>query len=346
MKREYIALILISVLSMNANASSVSYPDSINTNASLDLSIAHKINGKTINSNPQTGVSYGPWGSWETTSFMDNCTQWTPDASTVRWGETFIQTTYCSAEETRSREVTYTYQNGFKRTETQYETAKATIDDEQDAIGTKNYIVKESSENTTWADSGALYNCTSWSPSVDTVEQGKTFTQKSSCKQDQVSTKTTYNHWANGTKTVKSKTTENRTLDESRSRTATGTKVMSYWKTVFSGSTYDDLRIDVSDATEIRATVEFDLRGRTVPQTVSLDVPNRLARYFASNNSDSVDTTACGKTTCVASASVHGEVGVYNYNVIFRGGYDEEYLGGAYAKAFVRLVKVEALVSK
>lgn len=345
MKKQYISIVLVGILSASMSVEAASYPDSINSNTNLNLNIAHKVNGKAISSNPLVNTNYGSWTPWETSSDMFDCTKWTPETNTVKYGQKFEQYRNCQGEETRSRTVIYTYANGTKVTKTETETELSLIDDGQYAIGTKNYVTKETTEYTVWADTGSLHSCTSWTPNANQIEQGKKFTQKSDCKQDQNRTKTIYNHWANGSKTVKSTNTETRTLDESRSRTTTGTKVMSYWKTIFSGTSYDPKTYDLTGATKVKATIEYDFRGRNNTDTVTFDVPTRLTRYFSSHNTDTVDSTACGRTTCVAGASVYGEASVYGTTFRFKGGFDEEYKDGAYASAYVRLKKVEALYS-
>lgn len=200
------------------------FPDSSNTNMDMGISIQHKVNGSTVGGNPLKNITYGAWGSWETSSFMSNCTPWSPDASTVLLGKTFIQTTICDAEETRTRDVTYHYQDGTKNVISESETVITKIDDEDEAVGTKDYITGSEITYSTWYRSGSLHSCSSWTPSASTVDEGKSFTQSSSCTQDYIRYKYTNNVWASGETSLKSTVNEYKKENVTSSKTAIGTK--------------------------------------------------------------------------------------------------------------------------
>lgn len=210
------------VASALANASS--YPDSIDLNTHLSLNINHKINGKMMGNNPQTGITYGAWSTWETSSFMNNCTPWSPNPSTVKWGEKFVQTNLCDAEEKRTRDITYHYSDGTSRTSTETEYQASHVDDERYAIGTKNYVISEYQTESPWYPSGNKYACSNWYPSASTIDDGKSFSQKQSCLQDYYRWVYTYQNWANGTRTQKSKNMETKTASVYSSKTSIGTK--------------------------------------------------------------------------------------------------------------------------
>lgn len=223
-----IPLIATMLISNFAMANSAQYPDSANLNISLPLNIQHNVNGNKVGGNPLKQTIYGDWSAWETSSYMTNCSAWSPNTDTVNFGELMIQTQICDAEETRYRSVTKIYENGDKETKKEYEYTYTKVDDEQEAYGTKNYIVSIDTVYSSWAKKGSIYSCSSWSPLTSTVETGKKYTQTKTCKQDETRTKTLIENWADGTKTTRSETTEARTTNKTDSRGAIGTKPISY----------------------------------------------------------------------------------------------------------------------
>ncbi|BDP33578.1 TPA: hypothetical protein KDZ08_004792 [Vibrio parahaemolyticus] len=72
-----------------------------------------------------------------------------------------------------------------------------------------------------WSNSGGVYSCSSWSSSTGSVASGTGFTQTRSCKQMQVRTW----YYKDGS-TVVTTRPENRAVNTSQSRGATGTKVV------------------------------------------------------------------------------------------------------------------------
>lgn len=220
------ALFLIALSSSFSVMSSQSDPDSVGMNLDMHINVSHKVNGVMIGDNPLVNITYGAWGTWETSSYMVDCTPWSPEASTVKWGQEFIQTTHCIADETRERSVTYHYQNGDSSTETEYQTERNKLTDEQDAIGTKNYVLRESQSEGAWNPNGNKYACSSYLPSTSTVSKGTVFQQKQKCLQNYVRKVYTYEHWANGDRTVKKTQTETKTEDHYSYRNAVGTKAV------------------------------------------------------------------------------------------------------------------------
>lgn len=222
-------------LSIEANES---YPDSTRMDFQHPISINHTINGSKIGSNPLIRTDYGSWSPWETSSHMTSCTPWMPHSDTVLWGEQFIQTKLCNAEETRERTISYFYANGTIFTEMDYETVSTQVDDEQYGTGTKNYILSTTPSYGNWINVGSKHSCSSWSPSASTVKKGTEFNQNRSCKQNQERQVTYYNNWADGSKTVKNTDKENKTITISDSRKAIGTKNNAKWHGIFNGYTF------------------------------------------------------------------------------------------------------------
>lgn len=217
-------IIIAMSLAFSSSAYSITYPDSTNTNLSMGVSISHNINGEKIGGNQLIKTTYGKWSSWETTSYMDNCTDWSPKASEIEYGKIFIQTTLCDAEETRTRDVTYHYEDGTTRTITEYDSVITKVDDEQEAVGEKNQIVRESIEYSEWKENSNPYGCSSWTPSVFSIDEGVPFDQNRSCYMDYTRTETVYQHYASGDKKVKSSSVAEKTDTVSESRSMIGKK--------------------------------------------------------------------------------------------------------------------------
>lgn len=174
-----------------------------------------------------TGTSNGSWGTWSDVGGHYSCGSYSPAPSTVNYGATFTQTRSCKQNQTRTRTVYDDWADGTKTTNST-ESQSQTINENEtrNSTGTKNYVSSTSSSNGSWTNSGSIHSCSSWSPSPSTVASGQSFTQTRSCKQNQVQTVTTYNHWADGSTTVKSTTQNSKTIDQNQSRSATGTKVV------------------------------------------------------------------------------------------------------------------------
>lgn len=254
-------------LSFNSHAV-VTYTDSTRFNFDDVIHVKHNVGNKVVGGNPQVSVKYGNWTSWETSSHMVNCSQWQPSAEGILWGKLFIQTQICEAEETRYRDVTYTYQNGEKRVQREYETAVGKVDDEQDAIGKKDYIVSTLNKEGSWRDKGLPHSCSSWSPSTGSVSKGVAFTQKQSCLQDQERLINRYSVWASGVQILISSDNDYRTLTKTNSKAATGTKQDAKWRMIFSGSR-DFLNLSIpAEAQKIRTKIGNDVEEHNTNNTI------------------------------------------------------------------------------
>ncbi|MFB2351014.1 hypothetical protein ACETUS_27900, partial [Priestia megaterium] len=76
---------------------------------------------------------------------------------------------------------------------------------------------------TSWANVGGLYDCTTWSPATNTVDQGTEFTQTRTCKQNQ-QRNVSYTVASTG-ENPGGAWTDSQTINVSQSRPATGTKI-------------------------------------------------------------------------------------------------------------------------
>ena len=171
------------------------------------------------------------WSNWNDVGLHYNCDSWNPNVSTVNYGASFTQNRNCSQNQERTRNVYDVWADG-NETLNHVETGTQTINEQESqlATGTKNYVASTSTSNGSWTNSGSLHSCSSWTPSTSTVNSGQSFTQTRVCKQNQVQTVTTYNHWANGTTTVASTTQNTKTINQNQSRAATGTKpITGHW---------------------------------------------------------------------------------------------------------------------
>ena len=185
-----------------------------------------------------TGTSYGNWSNWSYESGYYDCTVWTPETSSVNYGASFTQNQDCNRDQERTRTVYNDWADGTKTTKSiEIEEKTVTEKRTQSATGTKNYILSTSTTNGTWSNSGSLYSCSSWTPFASTVNDGVVFEQTRDCKQEQTRTETTYNDWADGSKTVESTKEVTKVIDVEESRNETGTKPFEECRFSFSGGT-------------------------------------------------------------------------------------------------------------
>ncbi|MBD77310.1 MAG: hypothetical protein CL840_00050 [Crocinitomicaceae bacterium] len=167
------------------------------------------------------------WPAWSNTGSPYGCSNWTPSPDTVNLNESFTQSRECSQDQTRSRTIQDVWKSGkktFNRTETGEQTV--TVGQTKTASGTKNYKTGAIAYGdwSSWANNGLAHSCSTPTPSVDTVNLGKSFTQERSCKQDQKRTRPTYDVWADGSQTAKGTDTGTRVIDVVQTNSATGTK--------------------------------------------------------------------------------------------------------------------------
>jgi len=148
----------------------------------------------------QTQSAVGSSGTWLSasavkTSWVDvgtptNCSNWSPDPSTVTLDVSFTQTaTDCQQSQQRTSQarqqnsVSLVYKNVGEPT---VESGSYAVTQTQNAVGTLSTWLPIASQVSTWADVGAVYGCSNWSPATSTVDTGVTFTQTATnCQQGQ-----------------------------------------------------------------------------------------------------------------------------------------------------------------
>lgn len=222
-----IIFLTLSLLSFSV-MSSPQDPDSVVLNSGFDISLSNSINKSFAQELGLKKVVYGDWGLWSTVGEL-GCGGWSPNERDINLGVEFTQYQYCDAEQERERKVSHYYNDGSVRvkTETQKKIVPDEIDNAQSATGTKNYILYETETYSPWYTQGSKYACGFYLPDKNTVENGTSFQQKQKCLNDYYRHKYTYNHWANGSRTLKNSITQRKTDDSFYYRMATGTMVVS-----------------------------------------------------------------------------------------------------------------------
>lgn len=119
------------------------------------------------------------WSNWADTGSHYACGTWSPDASTVNYGEAFTQTRSCSQDQSRDR----IYQHGSTTIHTAAESRTVSASESQASTGTKRNWQPTDSTYTAWTNDGARYGHTAWSPEATT--QTSSFTQSRNYSQDQ-----------------------------------------------------------------------------------------------------------------------------------------------------------------
>jgi hypothetical protein len=170
-----------------------------------------------------TGTSVGSWSSWSDSGGHYGCGSWGAATSTVNYGQSFTQYRSCSQERVHTRAVYNNWASGARTNKTT-ESSSVTINvtESQGAVGTKNIIVGPESVDGAWVLGGT--SCGGYTPSVTMYNYGSSFTQTRSCATSMSRTTTTYDVWANGSKTVRSTSTETKSTPSTQTRSATGTK--------------------------------------------------------------------------------------------------------------------------
>lgn len=164
-------------------------------------------------------------GDWRNITAPYNCQEWMPHSDTVGFGAPFKQVQECDVTRERDIQVYNIWSNGNRTLKYQYKDEQSDgVITERQAIGTKHYITGQSVTYSPWSNSGSPYSCSSWSPSVNTIDLGKKFTQTRSCQQKQIQYKKTLNDWTDGRFDLAKSETLTNTINNNQSRSATGTK--------------------------------------------------------------------------------------------------------------------------
>ena len=170
---------------------------------------------------PQSRAVSVTWTGWTNSGAVSNCTAWTPAPSTVNLGASFSQSRSCTQGQTRSR----VYKTGSATLASKSESRNITVTQNQNATGSKDYVTGTSAGSwSAWSNKNGIHSCSSWTPDSSTVNLGQSYTQTRNCKQDQTRTRTIYNVWKSGNKTVKNTETGEQTVTVQQSRTSTGTE--------------------------------------------------------------------------------------------------------------------------
>lgn len=166
-----------------------------------------------------------------------------------------------------------------------------------------NYVSGKLVETTEWVNDGGLYNCSTWSPSVDSVNFREEFTQNRNCSQDQTRQVNTYIVDKDGNKTLDSSETENKTLTVTESQQEIGSfdprvgYIIALDATAGDNSQYDVTRTDVS-TWEDHFGQTYDIvinsavkNGVTINNTgvINWFNPNKVLYNFAGEGCDSRD---------------------------------------------------------
>lgn len=154
------------------------------------------------------------WGAWSNASSIYSCTAWSPETSTVKYGEDFTQERACKQNRTRSRDIYNVWASGketLKETEVGNQTFQ--VDQTRGAVGTKDYISGEQALAWSgWTNDGVPENCTAWTPAPSTVNLDASFTQTRSCDQAQTRERDVMNTFASGKKTYKRTETDSKVI--------------------------------------------------------------------------------------------------------------------------------------
>ena len=191
------------------------------------------INGVPEGAGGQVWLPATPsYGDWMDSGSFYGCTNWIPPANEVAVTTLFTQTaTDCKQDQSRSvqaREIQQAsgiYRNVGEAT-SEWRSFSATA--QRSTTGTKEYWVMVSPTYTSWQNSGAVYECTNWTPDAASIDFGVGFTQEATdCKQNQTRYRqnraqetTTLAYRNEGDQLLESQTLTN----QSSSRSAVGAK--------------------------------------------------------------------------------------------------------------------------
>jgi hypothetical protein len=160
--------------------------------------------------------------AWVDTSAQNACTNWAPNPVIKTSTSTFTQNaTNCTTDQARTRQDREMEQNTSEIRNKGVPVAEAQTLTGQSA--SRSYTVTLAA----WADNGAKYACSNWSPAPATVTIGQSFTQTATdCKQDQKRARTeSYVDHKTGSVVAAGNTVESQTLsNQTSTQTATGTK--------------------------------------------------------------------------------------------------------------------------
>ncbi|MBD8615467.1 MULTISPECIES: hypothetical protein [Pseudomonas] len=184
-----------------------------------------------------TGTFTGTWSAiaststgWMNEGALSNCSNWSPDPSTVSVGVAFSQTASdCQQQQkmtSQAREQNSLTSEIRNAGDPQVSRKTTLVSSMRSAVGTFegtwSQIASLSSE---WANVGEPGGCSAWSPAVDTVSMGASFTQTSTCQQPQQKTvqDREQNSQSGQIRNVGSPKVSQQTIQVTSTRTAVGT---------------------------------------------------------------------------------------------------------------------------
>lgn len=181
-------------------------------------------NTRTATGTKETWMAATPtYTGWTNTNTQHSCSNWSPTGASRTTSGTFTQTaTNCKTDQTRQRQ-----DREQESTTLEYRNVGAPVTENQtlsNQSATRSYTVNLG----VWANNGAAYECSNWSPDPSTVNSGQSFTQTATdCKQNQSRTRSeSYVDHKTGSTVAVSVPNETQTLtSQTSTRTATGTKV-------------------------------------------------------------------------------------------------------------------------
>ena len=177
------------------------------------------------------------WSEWYQVDESFNCTEWTPEPSTINYGLIFDQNRDCD-------------QNQERKKGSSIESRVERVTEEQQATGTVNFISSERDGDwSIWLDVGFSYNCDNWTPNIDSVPTGEEVIQTRNCSQDQERERIIYNVWADSSETVNRVENESQTINIVESKKLNGSQP----------------QISISNKTIEEKDVDFDI---TIPVTL------------------------------------------------------------------------------
>lgn len=173
-----------------------------------------------------SGARVANWTSWVNDGAPYGCESWSPSPDTINLNQSFEQNRSCSQKQASDREIFDVWRSGketLNRTEDRSQVISVT--QTQSNVGTKDFIKTTRNEPwSAWANENAPYGCSAWTPSVDTVNLGDSYTQSRECSQKQVRDRDVMNVWESGKETLKQVDSDSQVIKVSQEQAATGTK--------------------------------------------------------------------------------------------------------------------------
>jgi hypothetical protein len=157
--------------------------------------------------------------AWVDTGGRYDCTEWFPNAADMPGGASFSQTRDCQKHSFREFIYSAGGQNLHKRVEWKKE---GMTDDRTSNGGEMDFIINSTTSTTGWLTDSAASNCTSWTPDVASIGNGKSFVQTRACDIVEKNTTVIYDYWKSGQITIQSEDVQTRNSTTNETQSATG----------------------------------------------------------------------------------------------------------------------------